>query len=199
MPKGVKELKQTKNFVTREFRLSDSKLFYKVSKFGNEDEVDIPFENINGDIASHKSSKRIFPILSLTGYLAAIPLLFFSSTTCLGFILTGIATLLLILYPITKQVFWKLKLAGEEYLFFHQTIPSKAECDLFLEALIRSRNAYLKENYAIVDENLDYESQLNSFKWLKSIHAITKEEYNQLYLDLKKTLKPDKPSIGFER
>lgn len=200
----MKELKQTKNFVTREFRISDSRLFYKISKFGNEDEIDIPFENINGDIASHKSSKQIFKILALVIYFISliIQISIFSggkAQNFSGLLIAIVATLFLILYSKTKQEFWKLKLVDENYLFFHKNIPSKSACDIFLEKLMKSRNDYLKENYAVVDENLDYETQLNSFKWLKSIHAITKDEFNRLYSELKKSIKSDKPSIGFER
>lgn len=49
----------------------------------------------------------------------------------------------------------------------------------------------------IVDKNLNYESQLNTFRWLKSIHAINQNEFEDLYNELKKTVDPLKTNIGF--
>lgn len=45
----MRELVQRKFFTKTTFRFSESKLFCKVSKYGNGDEFDIPFEQINGD------------------------------------------------------------------------------------------------------------------------------------------------------
>ena len=66
-----------------------------------------------------------------------------------------------------------------------------------MDELINTRNRYLRENYAIVDEHLNYENQLGNFRWLKSINAITKEEFDQKYEELKRTVKPEKRNVGF--
>ncbi|WP_294822538.1 hypothetical protein, partial [uncultured Flavobacterium sp.] len=42
----------------------------------------------------------------------------------------------------------------------------------FCKKLIEKRNKYLIENYAIVDINLNYESQFNNLKWLRALDAI---------------------------
>lgn len=202
LPNQMKELKQSKNFVIRELRLSESKLFYNVSKFGNGNEVDIPFENINGDKVSYKTTNHTLLIIAGIIYIIAISIqvsLFNGGDgeNIAGLFWAGIATIFLILYFLSRQNFWKIRLANDNYLYIHKNIPSKSETDRFLDELMKSRNEFLKENYAVVDENLSYESQLNNFKWLKSINAITKEEFDLKYAELKRSVKPDKPNIGF--
>ncbi|EDM42897.1 hypothetical protein SCB49_11392, partial [unidentified eubacterium SCB49] len=110
-----------------------------------------------------------------------------------------LGTVMLIVYFVTKKEFWKIKLSYDSYLFVHKKIPSEEKTNQFLTDLIETRNRYLRENYGSIDENLNYENQLINFRWLKSINAITKDEFDQKYAELKKTVKPDKPNIGFGR
>lgn len=198
----MKKLKQTKNFVKREFRFTDSKLFYNVSKFGNGNEIDIPFENLNGEKVSHKSTNHTLLIISVIIYLIAIAIqisLYRGGTgeKGAGIFWAGIGTIFLVLYWFSRQDFWKIKLTNDSYIYIHKNIPNESATEKFLSELMKSRNEFLKENYAVIDENLSYESQLNNFKWLKSIDAISKAEYEQKYAELKQTVKPEKPNIGF--
>jgi len=198
----MKELKQKKNFVTRELRFTESKLFYNVSKFGNENEVDILFENLNGEKVSHKSTNHTLLIISGIIYLIAIIVqisLFRGGTgeKFAGLFWAGIGTIFLIIYFLSRQNFWKIRLANDSYIYIHKNIPNKSATDQFIAELMKSRNEFLRENYALVDENLSYESQLNNFKWLKSIDAITKAEFDQKYKELKQSVKPEKSNIGF--
>lgn len=198
----MKELKQNKNFVKRELRITDSKLFYNVSKFGNGNEVDIPFENLNGEKTSHKSTNRTLLIIAGVIYLIAIAIQIGlyrggNGEKFAGLFWAGIGTIFFVIYFLSRQNFWKIRLTNDSYIYIHKSIPSKSATDQFLSELMKSRNEFLKENYAIVDENLSYESQLNNFKWLKSINAISKEEFDQKYAELKQSVKPEKPNIGF--
>ena len=104
---------------------------------------------------------------------------------------------MLTVYFFSKKDYWKIKLSNNSHLYIHKKIPSEEKTNQFLSDLIDTRNIYLRENYAYIDENLNYENQLSNFRWLKSINAITKEEFDQKYAELKKTVKPDKPNIGF--
>lgn len=198
----MKELKQYKNFVKRELRITDSKLFYNVSKFGNGNEVDIPFENLNGEKVSHKTTNHTLLIIAVVIYLIAIAIqisLYRGSTgeKFAGLFWAGIGTIFLILYLLSMQNFWKISLTNDSYIFIHKNVPSKSATDQFLSELMKTRNDFLKENYALVDDNLSYESQLNNFKWLKSMNAISKEEFDQKYAELKQSVKPEKQNIGF--
>lgn len=198
----MKEFIQNKNFVKRELRIADSKLFYNVSKFGNANEVDIPYENLNGEKVSHKSTYHTFLIIAAVIYLIAIAIqvsLYRGGTgeKFAGLFWAAIGTIFLIIYFISRESFWKIRLTNDNYIYIHKNVPSKTATDQFLSELMKSRNDFLKENYAIVDENLSYENQLNNFKWLKSIDAITKMEFDQKYVELKQSVKPDKPTIGF--
>lgn len=198
----MKELKQTKNLVKREFRITESKLFYSVSKFGNENEVDIPFENINGEKTSYKETNHTLLLFAIIIYLVGIGVVISlmkngTEGNYGGLIWFGIASLLLILYWMSRKNFWRIRLANDSYLYIHKNIPSQNEADKFIQELIKSRNTFLKESYASIDQNLGYENQLNNLKWLKSINAITKKEYDDKYSELKQSLNPNKEDIGF--
>lgn len=79
----------------------------------------------------------------------------------------------------------------------HKKIPNETEVNQFIDKLIESRNNYLRENYFLLDENLDYNSQLTNLRWLKTINVISKSEFDNKYNELKRTVKPDKKDIGF--
>lgn len=195
-------LNQKKNFVKRELRFTESKLYYNVSKFGNGNEVDIPFENINGEKVSFKTSNNILLIFSMILYLIAIivQVSYFrggKTEMLAGVIWAGVATIVLLVYWFSRENFWKIRLANDTYIFVHKNIPSDAATEAFLNDLIKSRNKYLVENYAIIDENLTYESQLSNLKWLKGINALSKSEFDNKYVELKTTLKQNKTHIGF--
>ncbi|WP_271855227.1 hypothetical protein [Patiriisocius marinus] len=70
----MEELRQTKNFTKRDYRLSENKLFYNHSKFGNSNEIDIPFENIEGEKVSQKISNNNTLFFSVLVYIVAIAL-----------------------------------------------------------------------------------------------------------------------------
>jgi len=110
-----------------------------------------------------------------------------------------LGTVMLVVYLISKKSLWKVKLSNNSYLFIHKNIPNESETNQFLADLIDARNQYLRENYAQIDENLNYEHQLSNFRRLKSIKAITKEEFDAKYNELKQTVKPDKTNIGFKK
>lgn len=198
----MNELKQTKNFAKRELRLTENKVFYNYSKFGNSNEVDIPYENIEGEKVTHKTSNNTILFFSAVVYVVAIAL-FISKIRGGGgenyawLFWVFIATVILAFYWLTKENFWKIKLNDNNYLYIHKNIPNKDAPKKFINSLMQKRNEYLRENYLVIDENLDYQSQLSNFKWLKSIDAISKDEFDTKYSELKRTVKPEKPNIGF--
>ena len=200
----MKTLLQKKNFVLREVRLTDTKLFCGVTKFGNTNEIDIPFENIDGEKVSYKTANIYFLLIALGCCVAAI-LISTSSfnetgipnlTSGIGF---ALALLFFLLYWFSRADFWQIKLSDGNSILLHKKIPNEKTVTLFIDEIIKVRNSYLRENYATIDENLDYESQLNNFKWLKAIKAISKEEYDKKYSELKKTINPSDMNIGFNK
>ena len=199
----MKTFKQKKFFTKREFKISESKLYFNISKFGDGNEVDIPYENLDGDKVSFKSTNGFALTVAILFYVVGTAT-FISSylysdngDPYLAIFWLSIGTVMLVVYFATKKEFWKVKLSNNSYVYVHKKIPSEEKTNEFLDELIKTRNLYLRENYAIIDENLNYENQLSNFRWLKSISAITKEEFDQKYEELKKTVKPDKPNVGF--
>lgn len=195
----MKTLIQKKNFVTRELRISETKLFCKVSKFGNTNEIDMPFENIDGEKVSFKSSNNVLLLVSMAFNLLSIINLFLDFgkwISLLGFV---IATILFVIYWLSIGDFWQVKLMDGNSILVVKDVPDTKTVDHFINEIIKARNSYLRENFASIDENLDYESQLNNFKWLKAIKAITKEEFEAKHEELKKIYFHSDLNIGFNK
>jgi hypothetical protein len=195
----MKTLVQKKNFVTRELRISDAKLFCKVSKLGNTNEIDIPFENIDGEKVSFQSSNNLLLLVSISLTLLSIINLFLDFGNWISIISFIIATILFVIYWFRIGNFWQVKLMDGNSVLVVKDVPDAKTVDHFIDEIIRARNIYLRENFASIDENLDYESQLNNFKWLKAIKAITKEEFEAKHAELKKIYFHSDLNIGFNK
>ncbi|MCA1965077.1 MAG: hypothetical protein LDL23_00350 [Flavobacterium sp.] len=195
----MKTLVQKKNFVTRELRISDAKLFCKVSKFGNTNEIDIPFENIDGEKVSLKSSNNVLLLVSMGLNLLSIINIFLDFSKWISLLGFVIATILFVIYWLSIGDFWQVKLMDGNSILVVKDVPDAKTVDHFINEIIKARNNYLRENFASIDENLDYESQLNNFKWLKAIKAITKEEFEAKHEELKKIYFHSDLNIGFNK
>lgn len=195
----MKTLLQKKNFVTRELRISDTKLFCKVSKFGNTNEIDIPFENIDGEKVSFKSSNNVLLLVSMSLNLISIINLFLDFGKWISVIGFIIATILFVIYWFSIGDFWQVKLMDGNSILVVKDVPDTETVDNFIDEIIKARNLYLIENFADIDENLDYESQLNTFKWLKAVKAISKEEFEAKHAELKKIYSHSDLNIGFNK
>lgn len=201
------ELKQKTTFNTREFKLFDSKLHYSYSKFGTKNEVVIAFEEISGDKVSHISSNFTLLSLSLAVTLvgiAIIGIVFLVAEPIVNWGLFIFAAVLIIVgiglfisYWMSRTNYWKIRLNDGRQLFFHKDGPNGEQTEKFIDELYNLRNKFLRRNYMTVDKNLNYESQLDNFRWLRSIHAISQDEFDSLYNELKRTVDPLKTNIGF--
>ena len=195
----MKTLVQKKNFVTRELRISDAKLFCKVSKFGNTNEIDMPFENIDGEKVSFKSSNNVLLLVAIGLSLLSFINLFLTFGNWISVVGFVIATILFVIYWLSIGDFWQVKLMDGNSILVVKDVPDAKTVDHFIDEIIKARNVYLRENFATIDENLDYESQLNNFKWLKAIKAITKEEFEAKHAELKKIYFHSDLNIGFNK
>jgi len=155
------ELVQRKFFTKTTFRFSDSKLCCQVSKYGNGDEFDIPFEQISGEKYSKTKLSDVILYAALSFGVAIFflgPLFYNINKTYLYvFILATVIIVVILMFYLWKKrdKFWKLKLSNRGYLYFHQNIPNSKVVDDFLNDLILARNTYLRKNYAYVDKNLN--------------------------------------------
>lgn len=195
----MKTLIQKKNFVTRELRISEAKLFCKVSKFGNTNEIDMPFENIDGEKVSFKSSNNVLLLVAIGLSLLSFINLFLTFGNWISVVGFVIATILFVIYWLSIGDFWQVKLMDGNSILVVKDVPDAKTVDHFIDEIIKARNVYLRENFAAIDENLDYESQLNNFKWLKAIKAITKEEFEAKHAELKKIYFHSDLNIGFNK
>ncbi len=199
----MKTLKQTKFFITREFEITESHLNFKLNKYGNESELKIPFENLREKTSFRNLNIQYIFIAGFFGLLACIAffwkmedktidsgMIFFFSSVSFGFLL----------YFIVGRVNqWRIRLSNNQYLYINKTIPSISETDDFITAIYTAQKHYLRTNYLLVDSRLNYENQVETLKWLKSLNAISQEEYHQYYEELKKLILPEKKAIGFDK
>ena len=197
----MNELKQRKGFDKRAFRFTDAKLFYEQGRLGEYNEIDIPFENIDGQRATYRTSKILWLLLAAALLPAAVVTAWGTAQQgSLGWayalIPLALSAAFFGLYGNSRKEFWKLKLK-EDYLYLYKNIPSREATEAFLKSLLEARNVYLRENYLQIDENLDYEQQFYNLRWLRSIEAIDKTEFEAKYEELKQTVKPEKKAIGF--
>ena len=68
----MKTFNQKKLFTNNEFRITESKLYYNVTKFGDGNEIDIPYENLVGDKVSFKSSNGFALAISIVLFAVGI-------------------------------------------------------------------------------------------------------------------------------
>lgn len=195
----MKTLVQKKNFVTRELRISEAKLFCKVSKFGNTNEIDMPFENIDGEKVSFKSSNNVLLLVAIGLSVLSFINLFLNFGNWISVVGFIVAAVLAVIYWLSIGDFWQVKLMDGNSILVVKDVPDAKTVDHFIDEIIKARNVYLRENFAAIDENLDYESQLNNFKWLKAIKAITKEEFEAKHAELKKIYFHSNLNIGFNK
>ena len=105
----------------------------------------------------------------------------------------------MIVYVVMRENSWKIRLYNNSYLYIFKNVPDKNVTDGFIETLFAERDKFLKEIYLSLDQNLSYNTQINDLKWLRNVEAISKEEFDKYYEELKLLYAPKKGSIGFER
>ena len=135
----MKKLTQKSYYVKFDFTISDNKLNCKESRFGNENDIDIPFENI----ASTKNSKKTSsPILLLAGIVSlVVSLLAFvfaeSTRNSLlgGFLWLFISIGFLAYFFMTKENLWVISRYDTGKIYIHKSSPNEKEVDEFIETL----------------------------------------------------------------
>lgn len=195
--------KQTKFFITREFEITETHLNYKVVKYGNETELKIPFENLREKTSFRNLNIEYILISGFFGLLACLSIywkmedetidegmIFFFSSISIGFLLY---------FVLGRANQWRIRLSNNQYVVINKKNPSHSQTDDFINAIYEAQKKYLRSNYLMIDSRLNYENQVETLKWLKSLNAISQEEYHQNYTELRNLVLPEKKTIGFEK
>jgi len=74
---------------------------------------------------------------------------------------------------------------GTRTLELNGANPNKETVDEFIRHLQNAIRQFYKNRYAIIDPNLDEETQILNYKWLKEVDAITEAEFEDLIQDFK--------------
>lgn len=199
----MKTFKQTRFFITREFEITDSHLNYRISKYGNETELKIPFENIREKTSFRNTSIELLFAAAIFGLLTLLLILFGledkEAEIVMIFFFGTVSFSLLAYFIIGRVNQWRIRLSNNQYVILNKNIPSQSQTDDFINYLYTAQKGYLRANYLIIDARLNYENQLETLKWLKTLSAISQEEYKQYYQELRQLVLPEKKTIGFER
>lgn len=196
-------LKQKRFFTKREYKIHENKLYFKTSYIGGEGESIISFENISKEKTTYKSKNVMILIISLILFLFSV----------VSFLLRGdkevdpnmwlfwifMSLTLMIIYITMRENSWKIRLYNNSWVYLFKTKPNQDSVNEFIALLFYERDNYLRETYLNLDTNLSYETQINDLKWLRNVEAISKEEFNNYYQDLKNLYAPKKGTIGFDK
>ncbi|UOU98818.1 hypothetical protein MUU74_02440 [Chryseobacterium daecheongense] len=199
----MKILIQKRPFHKREFEILDSKLRFKESRFGNENELYIPYENILGSKSSFKKTESWFIVFGI----------FFTLLTVLTIVwyfedgdvdpeapvIWGCISLILFYFSYKmKENSWRIGLINNESIMMFKNRPNEMDVEQFFNELIEKRNSFLLNNYGFIDRNLSYERQYNNLEWLRSRNVLTPEEFEERRQQLKALFEINSNRIGFD-
>ena len=197
-----KELIQKRPFIERKAQILENKVTYESTYFGRKLGTSINYEDLLCSKSSHFQSKQMLLYVIGVSLLFTIVSLFymddkdFNPNFCLFW---GVCLLISsIIYILTVEQLWKIKVNGNTFIFFLKKTPSAKEVNTFIEDLFHTRNTYLRETYYKNPSKLiSYEAQKNNLLWLRRIEAITKEEYTSNVKDLDTLFVVEVNKVGF--
>ncbi|MHA3789963.1 hypothetical protein ACX0HA_17280 [Flavobacterium hauense] len=197
----ISELIQKRFFIKRTIAIYENKVTYRISRFSNETEVSISYEDLTDRKEAHTMtllSSLIFmggsAFLSGVSYLWRNDKEYDPDAWKLGVFLFIIST---IVYFFTRENVWKIKLQSNTYLYINKNTPDSYEVNLFIDALFNERNKYLRETYFYLSKHMSYEKQLSNLQWLKKTGALKEGEFEMTRKELEAMFNPEKKSIGF--
>jgi hypothetical protein len=199
----VKTLVQKKQFHQREFEILESKLRFKESRFGNEQELYIPYENILGSKSSFKKTEPWFILIGLFFTLLTVLTIIWhfqdGSSEAEAPVVWGCFSLLFFYLSFKmKENSWKIGLINNESIMMFRNRPNNIDVEEFFNNLIEKRNSFLLNNYGFIDRNLNYERQFNNLEWLRSRNVLTAKEFEERHDQLKALFDTTNSRIGFD-
>lgn len=199
----MQTIKQRRLFTKREYNILDNKLNYKTSYIGGESEGMVSFENLSKEKTTYKTSNNIILVLSLLIFVMAGMSFYFRNDKdsdpdmWIGFAFTAIV--LFTVYFFMNENSWRIRTHNNGYLILFKKHPNESSVNEFISTLFFERDNYLRERYLSLDPNLSYETQINDLRWLRNVEAISKDEFDKYYSDLKLLYMPKRGTIGFDR
>ncbi len=198
----LKQLIQKKFFIKREAKILETKVVYKSSLFGRSNEFSIAYENLSKSKETYLLNRANFyiPVISL-GFLTIITFNFRyeKDFETYQWIFWGILFLIsTIIYLISIERLWKIRIQHNMYIFFFKSVPNTKEVDEFIEFLFNTRDNYLRETYFFEpNKNISFESQKNNLQWLRKSEVITAKEFLNGMKKLEDIFNNDLKKIGF--
>lgn len=203
----TKRILQKRFFDRREYTLEDDCVKAKVKDFKKEYEVDIEYDRIIGN--RHRmvdGSVTTYIIMRISFILMVLTFLFGDLINWINYkhtIIFGIVGLItLIIYFISRKDFVKIKVNGDQFIYFHKNKPSSIEVENFIESMMETRDNYLKRKYLDFDKLMPYEDQKKDLTMLKEYKVLDQQEFEMEEQRLKKlfgNLNQTESQIGFKK
>ncbi|WP_312648069.1 hypothetical protein [Aminipila sp.] len=175
--------KQKNFFEVIKYDFYDKGVMQSYTSFLSRSVVNVSFEEIGNEIIRKSTGKKAWLIASGILFCLSILLCICSFTdktiTMADSIFYLVPSIVcFIVFILLKQEL--VYLVGRQNLFFFYKKNQISQIHEFINEIIKRRNNYYKEKYAIIENDLTLEQQLNKFRWLKNDEIITAEEYDYL-------------------
>ncbi|WP_281235066.1 hypothetical protein [Flavobacterium gelatinilyticum] len=196
-------IKQRRLFKKIEYNILENKLHYKTSYLGGESEGMVAFENLVKEKTTYKTTNNIILVFALFFFMLSGMSFSYRNDKevdpemWIALALPGVV--LFAVYIFMNENSWRIRTHSNGYLYLLKKSPNESTVNDFILKLFAERDEYLKEKYLSLDPNLSYETQVNDLKWLRNVEAISKQEFDKYYLDLKLLYAPKTGKIGFDR
>lgn len=187
----------------RDIKILDNKFTYYDKRFDTSGfEVTIAYEDLTNNKSLTTNNSGIILWSALGGYCISFCLFMMRNDKdvdpFMWLYILIIATAALVFYFLKKENSFRIRLANNSgFIQIHRNIPNTITVDAFIENLYAARDQYLRETYLTLDKNLSYELQYKNLKWLRHVEAISKQEFETKYDELKTLFQTDKRTIGF--
>lgn len=168
------QLKQKKFGTQIEFNFKDDRLDYKLKSSSGLTSFNVLYENISNDITESETKNEWYRNVGFAWVLIGLIDTFILTSD--GVHLSFWLVLGLIFYGI--YVISAISYSCIDASNCNLLIIKNKKHDEVITKLFQKRNDYLKSKYAKIDVHNRPENELNKFKWLKEIGAITEQDFN---------------------
>lgn len=162
------KIAQKKHGTNIEYDFKDDSLHYKIKDGSGSNSYIIHYEDITNNITEfeernkwYKDVGSIWVVVGLLGITLGAQMFFW---LVLGIICYGLYYYYFISYSKIDAIYYNLLIIKDK------------EHNKVMKEIFNHRNAYLKAKYGKINEKNDKQNELDKFKWLKNLGAISEKE-----------------------
>ena len=169
------EFRQQKFDRVIEIDLKDDFLYYKVKNMSGSSSHNIQYEDISNNVSEFEVRNTWYGYVGFAWSLIGLIQMFIFNS---GEIRISFWLLMGILFFVI-YIFYKISYINIDTYQNNLLIIKNGNYDEIIKNIFDKRNDYLRSHYAKIETNGDKTEELKKFKWLKTIGAITEDDFNQ--------------------